>query len=552
MEENRGDLKHASQLASGIVRPMSRFIPLLALLALLQPVPAMAGEESTAEQAYQAGLALQKERKTPDAIRAYRRALALNPAHTQAHYELGWSYWVLGDWDKVILHWEQARRLGASNKDLEDFLERARRYRQGKEPPLVHPEPGQHATGTTRDGRLLTIRLLARFQHYNPESRVKGDHFDPYVFSPKSVRLHPDGRRAYVNALEGFSTLIFDPVTLSRTGRIFHRFKQQHAALFAGPSGPAWGDYHNLPPDRTPEQFTGKPVESTLSHQGRYLWVPYYRKDFDEYSSMPSAVAVIDTRDERIVRVLDTGPIPKYVVASPDNRWLAVIHWGNNTVGLIDISSDDPAQFRRAALVAVGRRIDTRKIDSRDRDHGCGYCLRGAVFTPDNKHLLVARMGGSGGVAVIDVEKQRYIGAARGMRPTPRHLLLSADGQRLYVSSSFAGYVSVFDSQAVVSAAYNKQNKVLPLAETRTGPGTRTIALSPDEKLVYAAVNQASQLVVLETGQLKEITRIDADSFPVGLDVSPDGQQVWLTSQGRSLRGGNSVDVFRVEISDKK
>jgi len=37
----------------------------------------------------------------------------------------------------------------------------------------------------------------------------------------------------------------------------------------------------------------------------------------------------------------------------------------------------------------------------------------------------------------------------------------------------------------------------------------------------------------------------------VGLDVSADGRQVWLTSQGRKLRGGNAVDVFSVEISNK-
>lgn len=544
-------MKRDGKPVSGIVRTMLRLLTLLALPILLLPGPAPADDKAAAEQAFQSGLALQKDRKTPDAIDAYRRAIKLDPSHPRAHYELGWSYWVLGDWDKVIAHWEQAQRLGADARDLPDFLARARRYQGGKEPPLVHPDPGLEATGTLADGRQLAIRLQARFQHYNPETHLANDHFDPYVFSPKSVRLHPDGRRAYVNALEGYSTLIFDPVSLGRTGRILHRFREQHTALFSAPAGTPWGQYHDMPADRTPDQFTGKPVESALSHDGRYLWVPYYRKDFDQYASMPSAVAVIDTRTDRIVRVLDTGPIPKYVVASPDDRWLAVIHWGNNTVGLIDISSGNPQQFRRAALLTIGRRIDTSKIDTRDRDHGCGYCLRGAVFTADGKHLLVARMGGNGGIAVIDVDQQRYRGAVHGMRPTPRHLALSTNGQRLYVSSSFAGYVAVFSTQAIVDAAYRKQRTVPPLAETKTGPGTRTISLSPDGELVYAAVNQASKLVVLEAGNLREITRIDADSFPVGLDVSADGRQVWLTSQGRKLRGGNAVDVFSVEISNK-
>ena len=44
-------------------------------------------------------------------------------------------------------------------------------------------------------------------------------------------------------------------------------------------------------------------------------------------------------------------------------------------------------------------------------------------WTPDSKHLLVARMGG-GGIAVIDVENRRHVGSVFGMKPTPRHLLL--------------------------------------------------------------------------------------------------------------------------------
>ena len=39
---------------------------------------------------------------------------------------------------------------------------------------------------------------------------------------------------------------------------------------------------------------------------------------------------------------------------------------------------------------------------------------------------------------------------------------------------------------------------------------------------------------------------IAADSYPVGLDISADGQYLFLTSQGRNDRGGNSVDIFRV------
>ena len=41
-------------------------------------------------------------------------------------------------------------------------------------------------------------------------------------------------------------------------------------------------------------------------------------------------------------------------------------------------------------------------------------------------------------------------------------------------------------------------------------------------------------------------TRLRADAYPVGAAISPDGTQLWVTSQGRGGKGGNSVCVYRV------
>jgi hypothetical protein len=46
---------------------------------------------------------------------------------------------------------------------------------------------------------------------------------------------------------------------------------------------------------------------------------------------------------------------------------------------------------------------------------------------------------------------------------------------------------------------------------------------------------------------MKLIGTISADSYPVGLDVSKDGQYVPTTSQGRSGYGGNSINVFEIK-----
>ena len=79
--------------------------------------------------------------------------------------------------------------------------------------------------------------------------------------------------------------------------------------------------------------------------------------------------------------------------------------------------------------VIIDSKLNTSNITG-DRDTNCGFCLRGTVFTPDNKYILVARMGG-GGIAVINKQTNSYIGTIRNVPLTPRHLV--QDGNTLYI-----------------------------------------------------------------------------------------------------------------------
>ena len=532
--------------------------PLLIIALLLSPIAAALADNprSDAQTAFELGKSHQQRRETGLAIQAYKQAIALKPGFALAHYELGWSYWVEGKWDKVIQHWQQAKKLGLQQPQLDQHLRRARDNLAGRLVPLQRPEIGIGASsgdGLNRQEQTdnlphISLTLSHRFQHYNMEPKHPDDVVDNWVFSPKSARFSADGSKVYVNALEAFRTLIFDPTSMKRIGLVRHTFRDSRAALFnTGDAGEPWGRVW-APEGRDFNQFKGKPVESTLSHQDRYLWIPYYRRDFDVYSTLASAIAVIDTQNHRIVRVMDTGPIPKTVAASPDSKWLAVAHWGDNTVGLIDIASNDPAKFQRRHQIAIGKQLDLSKINSHDRDHGCGACLRGAVFTEDSRYLVVGRMGG-GGLAVIDVEAGRYLGTVWGMPPTPRHLILSPDYEWLYLSSSLSGSISRYRLADVVTAAKNRQRTLKPLQTARSGQATRTIDVSPDGKWIFAAVNRESKIAVLSAPDLKPVLRIDTDSFPVGLAVSPDGKQLWVTAQGRKLRGGNAVSIFTIETN---
>ena len=62
--------------------------------------------------------------------------------------------------------------------------------------------------------------------------------------------------------------------------------------------------------------------------------------------------------------------------------------------------------------------------------------------------------------------------------------------------------------------------------------------------------NQSSELLVFRAADLETVARVPVDSYPVGLAVSPDGSELWTTSQGREERGGTSVGIFHVRYRD--
>jgi DNA-binding beta-propeller fold protein YncE len=380
---------------------------------------------------------------------------------------------------------------------------------------------------------------------------------DSHIISPKSINFTKDNKKVYINALEGLETLVYSFPDLKLIRAIDHRFTPDESSLFKNGETTVFDyPYHHEKNSNQKNVFSGKPVEGVFSHNDRYFWVPYYRRSYDTNASGPSAMAIIDTQQDRIVRVMPTGPLPKMVAVSPDNSLLAVTHWGDNTVGLIDISSQNPQDFTYTKHLVVETKLNTAGL-SGNRDSNCGYCLRGTVFSPDGRYLLVGRMAG-GGIAVFTVPAGEYLGSFQSFSPTPRHLIIDPSGQYLYASDSKNGLVArVSLNEAIKSLTKNPGKSVPGPKGERLNVGSlpRTIALSPDGKNLYASVHGDSRLVRVDTEKWQVVDGIEVSPFPVGLGVSPDGQYVAITSQGRLLKnsdtpgysGGNSVEFFSVK-----
>ena len=403
-------------------------------------------------------------------------------------------------------------------------------------------------TSSNSAGSGISISLIKRFQHYNANTKNENDVFDVSINSPKSVNILNSKNKFYVNSLEGEETAVYDLTTFKKIKIIKHSFNASNQYLFKGDANAGFiykTKTSNL------NYFNGKPVESCFSHNGKYLWITYYRKSYDANAIDPSAVCIIDTDADTIVRVMTTASLPKMIACSPDSKTIAISHWGDNTVSLIDVSSGNPQLFSYLDNIVIDYKMNLNFSSNAkiDRDNNCGNCLRGTEFTPDNKYILVGKMGGNG-IAIIDIEKRKYLGTVTGMKTNMRHLLIK--DSMLYLSSNKYGYVQktlLYDfvnyfSTTSKMGAYNKWQNAF------VGIGARTISIDPSGKYLFAAVNNESKVSIVRTSDMKVLASCNADSYPVGMDMSEDGKTLIVTAQGKTGGGGNSVMVFKVKYGE--
>jgi DNA-binding beta-propeller fold protein YncE len=247
---------------------------------------------------------------------------------------------------------------------------------------------------------------------------------------------------------------------------------------------------------------------------------------------------------------MPTAPLPKMIACSPDNKTIAVTHWGDNTMALIDISSNNPDEFRYTKHIVIDYRLSLEFEGKQvNRDSECGHCLRGTVFTPDNKYVFIGKMGGNS-IAVIDVENQKYIGSIEGMKTNLRHLVIYGD--YIYLSINKTGHVQQAKLSDFIEHFNNTPKKPFPNWQSvYVGEGARTIVVSPNGKYVFAAVNNKSKIAVVRTSDMKVVAECPADSYPVGMDINADGTLLIVTSQGRNNAGGNSVMIYKIRENSK-
>ena len=391
---------------------------------------------------------------------------------------------------------------------------------------------------------LVKLKLIRKIQNYsNNQSLESNNVHDSSIHSPKSVIFLKNGKM-YVNSLEGFSTIVYETGSWEKLKVIEHTFEEKNSYLFRQeiPFNYSFKDTllsYNI--------FKGKPVEFTTSHKEKYLWISYYRRSFDVNAIQPSAMAIVDTQADTIVKVLATGPLPKMISTSEVTEKLAVTHWGDNTVALLSIAGDTISDFDYEKHFIVDKKRDFSNYNDTtksDRDTGCGACLRGTAFSVDGKFLFVGRMGGEGKIEVFDVGKQIQIGSIPDKRYNIRHLVIKDD--MLYVSTNITGYVQKASIQSIEEKV-DQGTILLDWKEVYVGKGVRTIVVSEKNKVIFATVNSENKVVVIDEKMMKIIAEIPTDSYPVGMALSPDERWLAVTAQGKKGKGGHSISIYEID-----
>jgi len=242
-------------------------------------------------------------------------------------------------------------------------------------------------------------------------------------------------------------------------------------------------------------------------------------------------VAVIDTAQNKVIKVLQAGSDPEQFALSPDDKRLYVSNEDSATATVLDVDKGTVI-----ARVQVGREpegvavspsgewalvsnesdnsvsvIDTKLL--KEVNHvTVGKRPRDMAFTPDGKTAYVSGELDASlyRMAVPTGAVERVLQLRQETRPMS--VLLDAKRNRLYLSTGRGGTVAVID---IVNNA-PKLLKEIPVGKRPWG-----IALSSDGRYLYTANGPSDDMSIVDTTTLTAIKNVGMGKSPWGVTVGP-------------------------------
>lgn len=242
-------------------------------------------------------------------------------------------------------------------------------------------------------------------------------------------------------------------------------------------------------------KVSDEPVECDFSHRSNVAWVSLYNS---------SAIVAIDLATGKVVGSVEVGHIPKVVAVSPDQNWVYVANWASASVSVINTHTM--------------QKVKDVPVDPIPR----GICFKG-------NFAYVAIMGGTQ-VAVVDTAQDHKVVGKIASGFNPRHVVLSPDKHRLYVSNNKPGTITEVDL-----------DKSKPVATIQVGKMPRTIAVAPDGGTLFVCNYKSNNIGIIDLKLRKQVSTQKTIIRPIGASISPKGDTLWVSSYPTSM-----VQVFQI------
>lgn len=264
----------------------------------------------------------------------------------------------------------------------------------------------------------------------------------------------------------------------------------------------------------------GAPVEVTFSNNGKTAWVSNYQMFGDSLSNPgcdkcfsrskydPGFVYRINTDNYSIDKVIEVGSVPKYLCATPNDKYVLVSNWSSGDVSIIDTEKNE--EIKRIYL---------------------GRFPRGIAIDSESKFAYIAIMG-STQVAKIDLENFK-VDRIKNVGKMPRHLCISPDDQFLYASINHEGKVVKIDlhKEKVSQACY-------------TGTHPRSMALSKDGRFAYVVNYYSNKVSKIQCQDMSVVEEHKTHSKPIGITVDTSSSNVWVACYTGRIQVFHDKDYF--------
>ncbi len=248
----------------------------------------------------------------------------------------------------------------------------------------------------------------------------------------------------------------------------------------------------------------GGPVEAAFTPDGKYEYVSNYSMYGPGFghpghdTCSPSAnydrsfLYRVNLTTLTIDQAIQVGSVPKYLVVTPDDKYVLVSNWCSYSLSVVSIAS--------------GKQI---------RELHMGAYPRGIAVNATSTTAYVAVMG-STEIARVDLA-DFSVSYIHDVGSGPRHLVMDPGGRYLYVTLNGAGMVAKLDlhTDHVVR-------------RVSTGHAPRSMTIAPDGKSLYVVNYESNDVSKVRTSDMKVLQTVDTPVHPIGITIDARSGDVWV------------------------